>query len=394
MAHGARVGALHGLPIAFKDLQPAVGFPFTRGSPIFRQTMPDADSALVARLREAGAIPIGKTNVPEFGMGSHTYNKVYGTTLNPYDPTRTAGGSSAGAGVALTTGMLPIADGSDIGGSLRNPANFNNIVALRPTPGLVPNAPDPFPQFRLGVNGPMARSVEDTAFLLSAMTQDPEFLRPLERDFRGCRVAWCPDAGGLPLEPSVRAVLDGQRATLESLGCHVEDACPDFSGADEMFLTLRAWRSAAVYGTLLDEHRASLKPEAVGEIEYGRTLTDAHVARAFAEQARLRGRLELFHETHEFIACAVNQVAPFDARIDWPKEIDGVKMRHYVEWMASAYRITVTECPAMSVPAGFTADGLPVGIQLVGRPSRDFDLLQFAYAFEQATRFGDKHPQI
>jgi amidase len=386
------VGVLHGLPIAFKDLQPAAGFPFTRGSPIFRQSRADADSALVARLREAGTIPIGKTNVPEFGMGSHTYNKVYGTTLNPYDPTRSAGGSSGGAGVALATGMLPIADGSDIGGSLRNPANFNNVVALRPTPGLVPNSPDPFPQFRLGVNGPMARSVEDTAFLLSAMTRDPEFLRPLERSFRGCRVAWCPDAGGLPIEPSVRGVLDGQRATLESLGCSVEDACPDFSGADEIFLTLRAWRSAAVYGTLLDEHRDSVKPEAVGEIEYGRTLTDAQVARAFAEQTSLRGRLEKFQEVHEFIACAVNQVAPFDARLDWPKEIDGVRMRHYVEWMASAYRITVTECPAMSVPAGFTSDGLPVGIQLVARRARDFDLLQFGYAFEQATRFGDKHP--
>src|SRR5262245_8353332 len=233
------VGPLHGLPIAFKDLQPAVGFPFTQGSPIFKNRMPDQDSVLVERLRNAGAIPIGKTNVPEFGMGSHSYNTVYGTTVNPYDPTKSAGGSSGGAGAALASGMLPIADGSDLGGSLRNPGNFNNVVGMRPTVGLVPIVPSAFPLLGFTVNGPLARTVADTAYLLSVMAgadprdpgcypSDPSvFRRPLERSFRGTRVAWCPDLGGLPLDPRVRTVLDAQRKTFESLGCVVEDASPD-----------------------------------------------------------------------------------------------------------------------------------------------------------------------
>ena len=230
-AKGERLGPLHGLPIAFKDLQPAVGFPFTRGSPIYRNTMPTEDSVLVERLRQAGALPIGKTNTPEFGMGSHTYNKVYGTTVNPYDHSKSAGGSSGGAAAALASGMLPIADGSDMGGSLRNPGNFNNVVGMRPTVGLVPSAPNAMPLLGFSVNGPMARTVADVAFLLSVIAgpdprdpgcapSDPSAFRgALNRSFNGTRVAWCPDLGGLPLDPRVRTVLDAQRKTLESLGC-------------------------------------------------------------------------------------------------------------------------------------------------------------------------------
>src|SRR5215470_9513904 len=253
MAKGETVGPLHGLPIAFKDLEPAVGFPCTLGSPIFKHQMPTEDSVLVERLRTAGVIPIGKTNVPEFGMGSQTYNEVYGATVNPYDPTKTAGGSSGGAGAALAAALLPLADGSDLGGSLRNPANFNNVVALRPTVGLVPTAPSPMPFVGFGVKGPMARSVADTAFLLSVMAgsdprdpacwpSNPElFAKPLERSFKGCRVAWCPDLGGLPLDRSVRSVLESQRRTIENLGCIVEEACPDLGGADKIFLDIRLW---------------------------------------------------------------------------------------------------------------------------------------------------------
>ena len=236
------LGPLHGLPIAFKDLQPAVGFPFTRGSTIYRNTMPTEDSVLVERLRLAGAIPIGKTNTPEFGMGSHTFNKVYGTTVNPYDPTKSAGGSSGGAAAALASGMLPIADGSDLGGSLRNPGNFNNVVGMRPTVGLVPTAPTVLPLLGFAVNGPLARTVSDAAWLLSVMAgadprdpgcepSDPSAFRaPLGRSFRGTRVAWCPDLGGLPLDPRVRSVLSAQRKTFEALGCVVEDVAPDLPG--------------------------------------------------------------------------------------------------------------------------------------------------------------------
>jgi amidase len=403
-AKGATLPPLHGLPIAFKDLQQVVGFPFTRGSPIFKDEMPAADSVLVARIRNAGAIPIGKTNTPEFGMGSHTYNKVYGMTVNPYDLTKSAGGSSGGAGAALATGMLPIADGSDLGGSLRNPANFNNIVALRPTVGLVPTAPTPFPLLGFAVNGPMARSVADVAFLLSVMAgpdpRDPgcapsdpaRFAKPLDRSFRGARVAWCPDLGGLPLDPRVRAVLDAQRKTFASLGCTVEEACPDLSGADQIFLTLRRWRTAATLGPLLKTHRDQLKPEAVAEIEAGLAVGSGDVARAMIQHGELMERVRQFEETYEFTVCAVNQVPPFDATLDWPKTIDGVKMDHYVSWMKSAYWITTTFRPAISVPAGFTPEGLPVGVQIVGRYRDDFGVLQIGHAFEQATGFGKRRP--
>ena len=400
------LGALHGLPIAFKDTEPAVGFPFTRGSPIFRNDMPAADSVIVERLRNAGALPIGKTNVPEFAMGSHTYNKVYGTTFNPYDLTKSAGGSSGGAAAALAAGLLPIANGSDLGGSLRNPANFNNIVGFRPTVGLIPLAPSIMPFGNLAVKGPMARTVGDIAFLLAVIagpdSRDPAcapsdpavFTKPLERNLKNVRVAWCPNLGGLPLHPEVRTVLEKQRATFEGLGCIVEAAHPNLSGADEAFLTLRAWRTWANFGSLLASHRHEMKFEAIGEIEAGAKLSVGDLTKAMTAQDQIMERMRTFQEKYEFVVCAVNQVPPFDAKLDWPKEIDGTKMEHYVAWMKSAYWITTTACPAISVPAGFTTDGLPVGIQIVGRYRADFELLQMAHMFEQATGFGRKRPAM
>ncbi len=406
IARRERVGPLHGIPIAFKDLEPAVGFPWTRGSPIYKDDMPTEDSVLVERLRKAGALPIGKTNVPEFGMGSHTYNKVYGTTVNPYDLTKSAGGSSGGAGAALATGLLPLADGSDLGGSLRNPGNFNNIVALRPTVGLVPTAPTAMPFLGFLVKGPMARSVGDTAFLLSVMAgsdsrdpgcypSDPSlFAKPLERSFKGVRVAWCPDLGGLPLDRRVRAVLEAQRKSFEALGCIVEEAWPDLGGADRIFLVVRMWRSWNLLGPLLQEHREQMKPEAVWEVESGSRFSAADIAGAMVQHGELMERMRRFQEKYEFLLCAVNQVPPFDATIEWPKEIEGVKMENYVAWMRSAYWISVTFCPAISVPAGFTAEGLPVGIQIVGRYRDDLGVLQIAQAFEQVTGFGRERPAI
>jgi amidase len=387
-------GPLHGLPFAFKDMEAAVGFPWTRGSPIFRNAMPAEDSFIVERLRKAGVIPIAKTNVPEFAMGSHTYNTVYGTTLNPYDPTRSAGGSSGGAGAALASGMLPLADGSDLGGSLRNPANFNNIVALRPTVGLVPAGPALMPLLGFNVKGPMARSTGDAAFLLSVMADpdardpltypcDPSlFARPLARDFKGVRVAWCPDLGGLPLDRRVRDVLDAQ------------DAHPDFAGADEVFMTLRSWNSWTTLGPLLEAHRHEMKPEAIWQLELGSRVKADQIARAMIAHGEIMQRMRRFQERYEFLLCAVNQVPPFDATLHWPREIDGVAMENYVGWMKTCWYITVTFCPALSVPAGFTPDGLPVGVQIVGRRRDDFGVLQLGHAFEEATGFGRRRPPV
>ena len=405
-ASGAPLPPLHGLPTAFKDLQPVVGFPYTRGSLAYKDAMPTEDSLFVARMRAAGVIPIGKTNVPEFGMGSHTFNKVYGTTVNPYDTTKSAGGSSGGAAASLASGLLPIADGSDNGGSLRNPGNFNNIVGFRPTFGLVPTAPSSLPFLGFSVNGPLARTVDDVALLMSAMAgsdprdvgcypSDPGLFRgALDRDFRGVRVAWCPDLGGLPLDPRVGDVLAAQRATFESLGCVVEDAAPDLKDAEYVFITIRSFRSAATYGPLLDEHRDLLKPDAVGEIEQGRAVTNSELARAMLMHSALMERMRKFQETYEFTLCAVNQVPPFDAKMDWPHEIAGVPMEHYVAWQKSCYWISATLRPAISVPAGFTPEGLPVGIQIVGRYREDRSVLELARAFEQATKFGERRPPI
>ena len=404
LSSGRPTGVLHGLPIAFKDLEAAVGFPFTKGSPIYKDLRPTEDTVIVERLRRAGTIPIGKTNVPEFGMGSHTYNQVYGTTFNPYDHSKSAGGSSGGAGAALASGMLPLADGSDLGGSLRNPANFNNIVALRPTVGLVPNAPTALPLVGVSVKGPMARSVSDVAFMLSVMAgadgRDPltypstpsDFLLRLERDWKGVRVAWSPDLGGLPLDRRVRAVLESQRQTLLDLGCIVEEATPDLTDVDEIFLTLRSWANWNTNGALLAEHRSVMKPEAIWDIEAGAQLTGADVARAIIKHGALLERMRVFQEKYEFLLCAVNQVPPFDAGLDWPKSIEGVAMENYVAWMKSTYWISTTCRPAMSVPAGFTPEGLPVGIQIVGRHRDDLGVLRLGYAFEQATQVGQRRP--
>jgi amidase len=407
LTRGGPIGPLHGLPFAFKDLEDAVGFPATRGSPIFKDHFPVQDSVIVERIRNAGALPIGKTNVPEFGMGSHTYNKVYGATRNPYDLTKSAGGSSGGAGAALAAGLVPLADGSDLGGSLRNPGNFNNVVGMRPTVGLVPTAPSPLPLVGFSVKGPMARTVADAAWLLSVMAgpdaRDPgcrpsrpeRFSEPLARDFRGTRMAWCPDLGGLPLDPRVVDALSPARRVLVDLGGQVEDACPDLADADDIFLTIRCWMTAHKYAPLLHEHRDAIKPEAVQEIEAGIALSGAQVADAMSRHAVLLNRVRRFFDDYDFLLCAVNQLPPFDVTLDWPKEVAGRRMTHYVEWMQSAYWISVTLGPAISVPCGFTPDGLPVGIQMIAKAGNDFALLQLAHAFEGATREGtDRKPQL
>ncbi len=404
LARGDARGPLFGLPIAHKDLVSTRGMRTTFGSPIFADHVPEQDDLLVARVRDAGAIAIGKTNVPEFGAGSQTFNAVFGATRNPYDRSRTCGGSSGGAAVALASGMLPIADGSDLGGSLRNPASFCNVVGLRTSPGRVPRWPTPTAWSTFSVLGPMARTVEDTALLLSALSgPDPRspialsepgesFRRPLERDFRGVRLALGRDLGGLPVDPRVAEVLESTRAVFESIGCEVEDAEPDWSGADRVFKTFRAWQFATAYGDLLTRHRDRMKDTLVWNIEQGRALRANDLGRAEVLRTRLYHRVREFMGEREFLVLPVSQVPPFDIDQPFVDEINGVAMDSYVDWMKSCYYISAVGLPAISVPAGFTPQGLPVGVQIVGRPRDDFGVLQLARAFEQAAPHWKRRP--
>jgi amidase len=397
MARDGPVGVLHGLPTAIKDTEPVRGLRFTEGSPIFSDRVAAEDALVVERIRAAGAVLLGKTNVPEFGAGSHTFNPVFGATRNGYDQTKTAGGSSGGAAAALACRMLPFANGSDMGGSLRNPGNFNNVVGFRCSPGRVPFYPAAMGWFTLGVPGPMARTAADTALLLSAIAGAddrcpigiPEpaeiFSRPLERDFRGVRVAWSRDLGGLPVDPRVIGALESRLGVFRDLGCVVEEAEPDFSDADEIFRTLRAWSMAQYFAEHLRLNRALVKDTVVRNTEQGFTLTGQDVSRAEVKRTALYHRLREFFKTCEFLLCPVNQVPPFDITTEYPTEVAGVQMEDYIDWMRSAYYVSVTGLPALSVPCAFTEQGLPVGLQIVGRHQRDFDVLQLAHAFEQAT---------
>jgi len=406
LAHGRLAGPLHGLPIAHKDLQLTKGIRTTFGSPLFKDFVPGGDSLLVERIRSAGAILVGKTNTPEFGAGSQTFNPVFGATRNPYDLTKTCGGSSGGAAVALACGMLPIADGSDMGGSLRNPASFCGVVGFRPSPGRVPIWPSTLGWSTLGVEGPMARGVADAAFLLAAIAgpdarspislADPgtRFAQPLDRDVRGVRVAWWNDLGGLPVDPEVRQVVDRQRDTFESLGCRVETAEPDFTGADETFKTLRAAHFAVNLGELAGRDRALVKDTILWEIDRGATLSAIDVGRAEIKRTEIYQRMRLFMDAHEFFVLPVSQVPPFDVNQPYVTEIAGTPMETYIDWMKSCYFISITGHPAISVPAGFTREGLPVGIQIVGRHQDDWGVLQMAYAFEQAAALPRRWPSI
>ena len=397
---------LAGLPIAYKDNVATKGIRTTSGSPIYRDNVPKADSLLVERLSAAGAITIGKTNLPEFAAGSQTFNAVFGATLNPYDTTKTCGGSSGGAAVAVACGMLPFADGGDLGASLRNPANYCNVTALRPTPGRIPIWPYPNGWQTLGVAGPIGRTVADTAFLFSAMAgPDPRapisidqpgsiFASSLKRTFRKVKVAWSRNLGGLPVDPRVTEVLESQKKVFRDLGCIVEDAEPDLSTATEAFETLRAVAFVQNYGEFLRTRRSDLKEDVILNIEHGLKLTPERIARANGLRSELYHRMRVFLERHEFLLLPVNQLPPFPVKDPWPREIAGVKMTNYLDWMKTCYWITMTSHPAASVPAGFTKDNLPVGIQIVGRYRDDFGVLQLAHAFEQETKVWQRRPPI
>lgn len=400
------VAPLYGLPVAHKDLNETRGIRTTYGSPIFADHVPDFDSLIVERLRGAGAISIGKTNTPEFGAGSQTFNQVFGATRNPYDPSKTCGGSSGGAAVALACAMVPLADGSDMGGSLRNPAGYCNVVGFRTTPGRVPVWPDQAPFVPLSVDGPMARTVADVALMLSAIAgPDPRaplslgepgarFADPLEGELRGLRVAWSPDLGGLPVDPRTAAVFAARRADFEALGCAVEEATPDLRDADEIFITLRALRFELGLGEHLDRRRAQLKDTVIWNIEAGRRLSGPEVGRAMRLHSALLARMRDFFARYDALVLPVSQVPPFPIEQPFVTEIAGVKLENYLAWMRSCYWITTTLQPAIAVPAGFTPEGLPVGLQIVGRPRDELGVLRLAYGYEQATQLYKRAPSL
>lgn len=373
-ARGRRLGPLHGLPVAIKDLVDTAGLRTTYGSPIFKEHVPVADAIHVARLRQAGAIIIGKTNTPEFGAGSQTFNAVFGATRNPHDVTKTCGGSSGGSAVALACGMAPLADGTDHGGSLRNPAAFCGVVGLRPSPERVPEAVQG--TTNLSVNGPMARNVPDLALLLSVMAGVGS-TGDLSRDFRGVRVAWFKDMGGIPFERDVVGAVNAQRCVFEDLGCIVEEAEPDWTNVIESYDTLRAWGFAAKHAEAVRRHGSMVKDTVRWEVERGLRLTQADFERASAQRAEAIQRMRAFMTGYEYFIAPTVQVLPFDVNLPYPTEIAGVKMQTYTEWQKSCMLISCLENPAISMPCG-----PGVGLQIVGRHEDEWSVLELARAFE------------
>jgi amidase len=404
-ASGEELGPLHGLPAGIKDLVSTAGIRTTMGSPIYADNVPSSDATIVSRMKTAGAIVLGKTNTPEFGAGSQTFNQVFGATLNPYDTSKTCGGSSGGSGVGLACGMFSTTVGTDLGGSLRNPAAWSNVVGLRPSPGRVP-ASGPLPWTSMSTAGPMGRTVADVALQLSvqagadplvpsSLHDDPSrFADALDRDFVGTKIAWSRDLGGRAIEPVQTQVLDAQRHVFEDLGCIVEDDEPDLKESDSVFQVLRAFSFAHGQERHLNEHRDQLKDTVIWNAEEGLQLSGLDVAKAEEMRTELFGRMIAFFDNYDYLALPVTSVPPFSVDIPYPTVVNGVEMETYIDWMWPCMDITVIACPAISVPVGFTPDGLPVGLQLVSAPRTDFELLQLAHAFEGATGFGKQRPGV
>jgi amidase len=409
LARGEPLGPLHGLVVAHKDLLPTAGMRTTWGSPIHRDVVPDEDAAAAARMRAAGAIRLGKTNVPEMGAGSHTFNPLFGPTRNPYDTGRSAGGSSGGAAAALASGMVSLADGSDLGGSLRNPASFCNVVGLRCAIGRNSRAPVQTGWVSMSVVGAMGRTVADVALLQSVLAgydpRDPVSLpgdgaafaalaeREAPADLRGIRVGWSRSLGGLPIDPAVTEVLERDgRPALTSLGADLRDLEPDFGGAETAFRTLRAWEMAQNHGELYHTRRDELSDNIRTNVEAGLDLTATDIYAAYTARTRLYQRMVALFDEIDVLAAPVVQVPPFPVDWTWPREVAGVEQDDYLGWMRSCWYVSATGLPAISVPCGFTDDGLPVGLQLVGRPLGEIALLRIAMAFERANPAWRRRP--
>lgn len=402
-ARGEIMGWMHGFPHAVKDLAHVRGIPTSYGSPFLKDNLPPQDSLFVERIKRDGAIIIGKTNVPEFGLGSHSYNPVHGVTRNAYDQSRSAGGSSGGAAVAVALGMVPVADGSDFGGSLRNPAAWNNVFGLRPSAGRVPSWPSQEVFFQqLSTDGPMARNVTDLALLLSTMAgrdpraalsldESPEvFAKPLAKDMRGTRIGWLSDyAHALPMEAGVIDTMRQGLSALESIGCRVEEARLPLS-RDQIWETWLATRHFLVMGTLMPhyqdpEKRAQMKPEAIWEVEGGLKMTAQEAQRGSVQRTTLyQAMLSLFSQ-YDALVLPTAQCFAFPAEWTWPKEIAGTEMDTYHRWMEVVFPASLSGCPVISVPAGFGgAANLPMGMQIIAPPRQDLALLRLAHAYEQA----------
>jgi amidase len=410
LAQGTYRGFLHGFPHAVKDLAATAGIRTVSGSPLLADFVPTQDAIFVERLRKAGAIIIGKTNTPEFGLGSQTFNPVFGATRNAYDGTKTAGGSSGGAASALARRLVPVADGSDMGGSLRNPAAFNNVYGFRPSAGRVPHGPAYDVFFaQLGYDGPMARTVRDLAQLLAVMAgydaraplslsdDATPFAGELAADIAGSRIAWLCDWNAyLPLQPGIRELCESALAVLQQLGAAVVPAVPDFPPEDiwRTWCTLRHFFVGGALRAFWDHpaQRAQLKPETQWEIESSLRLTAQDVYRATVRRsAWYQAALAMF-QRYDFLALPSAQVFPFAVETHWPREIAGRTMDTYHRWMEVAAGVTLTGCPAISVPVGFSADGLPMGMQLVGRPRADLAVLKLAHAYDVATAWPRRRP--
>jgi amidase len=412
LAHGNWRGFLHGFPHAVKDMAATAGIRTTMGSPLLANFVPQHDAIFVERLKKAGVVIIGKTNTPEFGLGSQTYNTVFGATRNAYDPTRTAGGSSGGAASALAMRLLPVADGSDMGGSLRNPAAFNNVYGFRPSAGRVPQGPslDVFIA-QLGTDGPMARTVEDLAQLLAVMAgydaraplsladNSAIFAGDLNADIKGKRIAWLGHwSGHIPLEPGITDLCEAGLRVLQNLGCSIEPVLPDFPPEDiwRTWVTLRQFLVRGALSAFADDplKSAELKPEVQWEIESSRKLTAHDIYRATARRTAWYKVVLALFDKYDFLALPSAQVFPFAVETHWPTEIAGRTMDTYHRWMEVVVSITLTGCPAISVPVGFNGAGLPMGMQLVGRPRGDLDVLRLAHAYDIATRWPQQRPAM
>lgn len=407
LSSAGELPALHGVPLTHKDTHSTKGIRTTHGSLVFKDNIPDVDDLVIERLKAAGVVSTGKSNVPEFAAGSHTFNEVFGTTTNPYAPQLSAGGSSGGVAAAIAARIQPVGDGGDVGGSLRLPASFCNVAGLRPSAGVVPDPGSPNLWGWLGRTGAIAREVADIALMMSTIAgahpQSPRpcpvapgrFTEPLQRDLTGLRIAWSPDFGlSIPVDYEVLRVLEAQLTVFEDLGAHVEEAAPDLREADRVFRSVRAFDFALTLGDLVKEHGDLIKPEIRWNVEQGWELSGQDCIDTALARTRLERHVQSFFGRYDILATPCAQVLPFDAALRYPKSINGMELGNYLDWMRSASLISATGIPALSVPAGFSDSGLPVGMQLSMNHAQDFELLQVGHAFEQATGFALQPPPM